>query len=41
MAKISNEYLEIHPYKIIEKGFHKDRALVSESLFVFLKSEIW
>ena len=33
MAKISNEYLEIHPYKIIEKGFHKDRALVSESLF--------
>ena len=33
MAKISNEYLEVHPYKIIEKGFHKDRALVSESLF--------
>ena len=33
MAKISCEYLKVHPYKIIEEGFNKDRALVSESLF--------
>ena len=33
MPKISNKYLEIDPFKIIEKGFHKDKALVSESIF--------
>lgn len=33
MAKISKEYLLVHPWKIIEKDFHKDRDMVSESLF--------
>lgn len=33
MAKISNQYLDVNPYKIIETGFHKDRDMVSESLF--------
>lgn len=33
MAKVSQQYLEIHPYKIIEKGFHKERNQVSESIF--------
>ena len=33
MGKIAKKYLEIHPWKIEEKGFHEDRALVSESLF--------
>ncbi|MDE7094864.1 MAG: hypothetical protein K2O23_00090, partial [Anaeroplasmataceae bacterium] len=33
MAKQSNEYLDIAPFKIIETGFHKERAMVSESIF--------
>ena len=33
MAKISKEYLKVHPWKIIEEGFHKNRDMVSESLF--------
>ncbi len=33
MGKVSNKYLEVDPYKIIEKGFHKDRNQVSESIF--------
>ena len=33
MAKISKEYLTVHPWKIIEQGFHKNRDMVSESLF--------
>ncbi len=33
MAKKSNEYLVVSPFKIIETGFHKDRARVSESIF--------
>ena len=33
MAKKSNLYLDINPYKIIETGFHEDRAKVSESIF--------
>ncbi len=33
MAKKSNEYLDVDPFKIIETGFHKDRAMVSESIF--------
>ena len=33
MAKISKEYLKVHPWKIIEEGFHKNRDQVSESLF--------
>ena len=33
MPKISKMYLEINPFKIIEKGFHKDRSQVSESIF--------
>lgn len=33
MPKKSNIYLKADPYKIIEDGFHKDRAQVSESVF--------
>lgn len=33
MAKVSNKYLEVDPFKIIEKGFHADRNEVSESIF--------
>ena len=33
MAKVSQKYLEVNPFKIIEKGFHKDRNQVSESIF--------
>ena len=33
MAKVSNKYLEINPFKIIERGLHVDRYKVSESIF--------
>jgi len=33
MEKKSNRYLEVDPYKIIERGFHHERYQVSESLF--------
>lgn len=33
MPKVSNLYLDIDPFKIIETGFHKERAQVSESIF--------
>ena len=33
MNKKAKLYLDIDPYKIIETGFHKERSLVSESLF--------
>lgn len=33
MAKIADQYLAIHPWKIIEEGFHPQKSLVSESLF--------
>ena len=33
MAKVASKYLEVNPYKIIEKGFHQDRYQVSESIF--------
>jgi len=33
MAKVADKYLLVHPWKIIEEGFHPDRSLVSESLF--------
>ena len=33
MAKIADKYLLVHPWKIIEEGFHADQSLVSESLF--------
>ena len=33
MQKTKNLYLEVDPYKIIEKGYHKDRHMVSESIF--------
>ena len=33
MNKIAKKYLEIDPYKLVENGFHQDRAMVSESLF--------
>jgi maltose phosphorylase len=33
MAKIADQYLLIHPWKIIEDGFHPDHSEVSESLF--------
>ena len=33
MAKISKSYLDVDTFKIIETGFHPDRAEVSESIF--------
>lgn len=33
MPKVSQKYLEVDPYKIIEKGFHKEKNQVSESIF--------
>lgn len=33
MAKVADKYLCVHPWKIIEDGFHPDRSEVSESLF--------
>lgn len=33
MKKQTNCYLEIEPWAIIEKGFHKERSRVSESIF--------
>jgi maltose phosphorylase len=33
MGKVADQYLSIHPWKIIEAGFHADRSEVSESLF--------
>lgn len=33
MPKVSNMYLEVDPFKIIENGFHKERSQVSESIF--------
>jgi maltose phosphorylase len=33
MAKIADQYLLIHPWKIIEDGFHPDHSEVSGSLF--------
>ena len=33
MGKIKNQYLEIEPFRLVEKGFHPDRNQVSESLF--------
>lgn len=33
MPKVAQKYLDVHPYKIIENGFHSERAQVSESIF--------
>jgi len=33
MAKVSDKYLCVDPWKIIEEGFHPERSEVSESLF--------
>ena len=33
MGKVSSKYLEVDPNLIIELGFHKDKNMVSESLF--------
>ena len=33
MGKTADRYLEVHPWKIVERGFHADRSEVSESLF--------
>jgi maltose phosphorylase len=33
MAKEADQYLQVHPWKLIEEGFHSDRSEVSESLF--------
>lgn len=33
MAKIADNYLQVHPWKIVEAGFHSDHSQVSESLF--------
>ena len=33
MQKTKNLYLVVDPYKIIEESYHKDRHMVSESIF--------
>ncbi len=33
MAKVADTYLLVHPWKLIEDGFHVDKSEVSESLF--------
>ncbi len=33
MAKVATKYLEVDPWAISEKGFHKNRSRVSEALF--------
>ena len=33
MPKTAQQYLDIHPWKIIETGFHPQHAMVSESVF--------
>jgi maltose phosphorylase len=33
MEKTAQKYLETKPWSIVERGFHKERSLVSESLF--------
>ena len=33
MSKIASRYLEVDPWRIVEKGFHRDRDKVSESIF--------
>ncbi len=33
MTKNTDQYLKIHPWKIIEEDFHPDRSEISESLF--------
>lgn len=33
MPKVSKQYLEVLPFSIVEKGFHQERAQVSESIF--------
>lgn len=33
MSKVATTYLEVHPWLVIEKGYHEERTLVSESIF--------
>lgn len=33
MAKVAQQYLTVDPWKVVEEGFHPDRAEVSESIF--------
>ena len=33
MAKTAQQYLQVHPWKIVEEGFSPEHSLVSESLF--------
>ncbi len=33
MTKVADKYLLVHPWKLIEEGFHVDKSEVSESLF--------
>lgn len=33
MPKVADQYLEVDPWLIVEKGFHPDRSRVSESIF--------
>ncbi len=33
MAKVAQQYLEMDPWLVVEKGFHPGRSLVSESIF--------
>lgn len=33
MAKFADQYLKIHPWLVVEQGFHADRSRVSEAIF--------
>lgn len=33
MSKVAQRYLEVDPWQVIERGFHRRQALVSESVF--------
>lgn len=40
MQKKGDRYLEVDPWRIVEKGFHKDQGRVSESLFCLSNENI-
>mgnify|MGYP006301521583 FL=1 len=33
MSKVAQKYLQVDPWQVVEKGFHKRQSLVSESIF--------
>src|SRR5688572_22866423 len=33
MAKFADQYLQVNPWLVVEKGFHPDRSRVSEAIF--------